>query len=131
MKNLVAVVAFGSVLELVADDAQILQPRILDRERERGKGEVAEFDLVVRQRRDDRGRALEAHRLEDVALAVVLHQLGLLGKERRPVGGRHDPAGADLHRLGAVRRCAGKEQNQAQHPSQRAHVFSRRPSLSA
>src|SRR5262249_27537714 len=115
-----------SVPSLIADDAQILQPRILDRERERRKGEVAELDLVVRQRRDDRRRALEAHRLENVTLAVVLHQLGLLRKERRPVGRRHDPTGTDLDRLGAVRRCARKEHGQGQRPPQCAHVFPRR-----
>src|SRR5262249_33192357 len=55
--------------------------------------------------------------------SISFHQLGLLRKERRPVGRRHDPTGTDLDRLGAVRRCARKEHGQGQHPPQCAHVF--------
>src|SRR5262249_16704758 len=58
--------------------------------------------------------------------SISFHQLGLLRKERRPVGRRHDPTGTDLDRLGAVRRCARKEHGQGQHPPQCAHVFPRR-----
>jgi hypothetical protein len=46
-EELVAVVALRAVLELVADDAQVVEAGVLDRQRERGEGEVAELDLVV------------------------------------------------------------------------------------
>ena len=123
-EELVAVVAVGAVLELVADDAQIFKACVLDRERERGKGEVAELDLVVRQRSDDRRCALEALRFEGVGLAVVLHQIRLLQEQRRPVGRRDDPAGPDLHRFGAIRRAGGKQDGAGHHPAQGAHVSS-------
>src|SRR5262245_45381873 len=124
-EELVAVVALRAVLELVSDDAQVVETGILDRQRERGKSEVAELDLVIGKRGDHRGRALEAHRLEQVGLAVVLHRLRLLREQRRPVRRRHDPACADLHRLGTLGRPGGKKHGQGQEPPRCAHVSSR------
>jgi hypothetical protein len=96
-----------------------------DRDCERREGEVAELDLVVGHGGDDGRGAGIAHRLDQVGLAVMLQEVGLLRQQRRPVGRRNDPAGADLQRLGAVGEpgCRHQGGEAEQHHSQPAHGF--------
>ncbi len=94
-----AVVAGDAVLEFVGDDANVVEPGILDCERERRIGEVGDFELVIGDRRDHLRRALIAHRFDRVGLAHVPGEVLLLQHDRGPVRHRRHPRHADLDRL--------------------------------
>ena len=98
-EKLVGVVALDPILELVGDHPQVVHARVLHRNRERGKGEVGDLELVVGERGDHLRRALEVHRLEGVGLALVPRQPRLFEDERGPVRYRHHVRDADLQRL--------------------------------
>ena len=121
-----AVVAGHAVLEFVGDDADVVEPGVLDGDGERGIGEVGHFQLVVGDRRDHLRRALVVDRLERVGLAHMLGEILLLQNDRGPVGDRGHPRHADLHRLRAVGAAGGEKAERAnagQREFHEAHHF--------
>ena len=94
-----------AVLNLVADDAQIVHMRVLDCERERREGKRPDIDFARRERGNNGRRAFVAGGFGNVGLAEVLEDVLFRQHERRERG-RHDhPADANLYRPLAPRRA--------------------------
>ncbi len=102
-------VAGHAVLELVGDHPQIGHAGILDGDAERRIGMVADLEFVRRHRGDQRRGAVETGRLEDIGLAVVDEQIGLLRQHRRPVRRRDDPAHSKLQGVGGMAGAGGQQ----------------------
>ena len=115
---LAAVMAGHAILEFVGNDANVVEPGILDRDGERGIGEVGNFQFVIGDRRDHLRRALVTDGLQRVGLAQVLGEVLLFQDDRAPVGDWGHPVHTDLYRFRAVG-GAGTEQAERAHAGQR------------
>ena len=98
------------VLQFVADDAQVSEARILDRERERGEIERRDLDLAGRDRRDVLRRGGDVDGIEIIGFAEMLGHARRREQDGRERGRRHDPGNADVDRVGArARRGTDRE----------------------
>jgi hypothetical protein len=103
-------------LEVIGDRAQVVHFRVFDRERERRVGEQRNIQLACRNGGDHRRAAVEADRLNAVALAEVSGDPVLCEQDGREVCRRCDPADADLDRIRGARVAdAEREQKCNQH----------------
>jgi hypothetical protein len=80
-KKFAAVIAVDTVLKLIGDDAEIVHVGILNGERKRRIGQVANFNFVRRERGDHGRCPVEAHVLKDVGLSEMLSEVLLLEQE--------------------------------------------------
>ena len=108
VENQIAVleIARNIALEIVGDGAQIVHLAVFDRQGERRIGEQRDIELARGDRGDHRRAAVEAKRLQRVALAEMLGDAVLGKQDRRQVCRRGDPSDADLDRVGRAARLA-------------------------
>jgi hypothetical protein len=92
-------IVLAAVLDLVGDDAQIREARVLHGKRKAREPERSDLQLSHGQRSDLRRRGAEIDRFEQVGFALVPGE-PLLGEQHRDERGRrHHPAGTNLDGL--------------------------------
>jgi hypothetical protein len=76
--ELFAEIAGDAILEFIGDNADVVEPRIFDRDGKRGISEVGDLQFVIRDRRDHLRRALVADGFERVGFAQMHGQIFFL-----------------------------------------------------
>jgi ribosomal protein L19E len=76
--ELIAAVARHAILDLIADDAQVIHMRVLDGKAEGRKRERPNVELTGRQRGDDRRRTFKPRRFRHIGAAEMGEQVFFL-----------------------------------------------------